>query len=132
MRVGLGSGPDNIGSFQQDAHRQLSEYQKSGRLFRCYVNPARPADAILYRDLRWELFVFKQMLALAFGGAGFGMLGLGVVRFLKVRDSQALAVANPDAPWLWKRDWADGKIISSSKTLRGDFPDGCDLSGTWP
>ena len=42
-RVGIHGGSDNIGSFQHDAHRQLSEHQKSGRPFRCYVNPAKPA-----------------------------------------------------------------------------------------
>ena len=54
-RVGIQGGSDNFGSFQQNVHRQLSEHQKSGRPFRCYVNPERPAEAILFRDLRWEM-----------------------------------------------------------------------------
>ena len=73
-RVGLSNGADNIGPFQQDAYRELSNHKKSQRPFRCYVNPARPAQALLYRDLRWETVGLQAIFVLVFGGAGFGGL----------------------------------------------------------
>ena len=67
-------GSDNVGSFQQDVYRQLSEYRKSGRPFRCYVDPQQPDESILFRDLRWEMIGFQSIFALVFGGVGFGLL----------------------------------------------------------
>jgi hypothetical protein len=116
-RVGLSSGADNIGSFQRNAHRQLSEYQKSGKPFRCYVNPAQPDEAVLYRDLRWEMAAFQMIFVLAFGGVGFGLLIGGLVAYRTGRVRAALATSNPEAPWMWKADWAAGRIVSSSKAM---------------
>ena len=113
-RVSLHNGSDNVGSFQQDAHRQLSEHQKSGRPFRCYVNPDRPTEAILFRDLRWEMVVFDMVFATLFGSAGFGLLTFAVLSYRKAKGSSALAAIHPDEPWLCKRDWADGKIKLST------------------
>ena len=114
-RVGLLSGADIFGSFQQDAYRQLSACQKAGKPVPCYVNPARPEEAILYRDMRWEMAAFQMIFVLAFGGIGFGLLIGGLIAYGKGRANSALAVANPDAPWMWKADWAAGRIVSSSK-----------------
>ena len=97
-------------------HRQLSEHQRSGRPFRCYVNPERPAEAILFRDLRWEMVGFQMIFATVFGAAGFGMLTFAVLGYRKAKGDSALAALHPDEPWLCKKDWAGGKINSSTKT----------------
>jgi hypothetical protein len=115
--VGLYGGPDNIGSFHQDAHRELSEHQKSDRPFRCYVNPRQPAEAILYRNLRWEMVGFQSMFVLAFGGVGFGLLIAGVLGYRKAKVERALVAAHPDAPWMHRRDWAGGQIVYSAKKM---------------
>jgi hypothetical protein len=62
-RVGIYTGSDNIGSFQFDAYHELNGYWRAGKPFRCYANPTQPAEAVLYRDLRWEKVVFQTMLA---------------------------------------------------------------------
>ena len=115
-RVSLYGGTDNVGSFQQDIYRQLSEYQKSGRPFRCYVDPLRPADAILYRDLRWEMIGFQSIFAIAFGGAGLALLAGCLRGYGKAMAEATLAAARPAEPWLHKQDWADGKVVSSNRT----------------
>ena len=114
-RVGLFSGSDNIGSFHQDAYRELSKYQKSGKPFRCYVNPDRPDQALLYRDLRWAMVAFQLLFVLVFGGIGFGLVIGGLIGHHKGRAGLALTAAHPEAPWMWKADWAAGQIVSSSK-----------------
>lgn len=114
-RVGLTGGYDNVGSFQFDAYRELSEHQKSGKPFRCYVNPVRPDEAILYRRLRWEMVGFQSIFAIVFSGVGFGLLIGGVRGVSKQRTERILAADQPDSPWLWRPDWARGTIVFSSK-----------------
>ncbi len=109
-------GSDNIGSFHQDVYRQLSEYQKSGRPFRCYVDPERPAESVLYRDLQWEMIGFQSIFVLAFGGAGFGLLAVGLLGRRKAQIEAALKTTHPDEPWLQKQDWAGDKVVSSNWT----------------
>jgi hypothetical protein len=118
-RVGLQSGGDSLGSFQQDAYRRLSEHQKSGKPFPCYVNPQRPDEAILLRELRWEMLTFQTFLALVFGGIGFGLAAAALTAGRGARTEAALAAAHPDTPWLWKPDWAEGKIVDSGKAVLG-------------
>ena len=115
-RVGLTGGSDNIGSFQKNAFRELSQYQRSGRPFRCYVNPAQPEEVLLYREMRWEMAAFQMIFVLVFGGVGFGMMLGGFAAYTKERARAALAVAHPQSPWMWKADWAAGQIVSSTKT----------------
>lgn len=115
-RVAVHGGSDNIGSFQHDAHRQLSEHQQSGQMFRCYVNPANPSEAVLFRDLRWELLGLQAVFSVVFGSVGFGMLAFGLWSVLKSREERALTVQHPDEPWLCKKQWSDGKIKSSTST----------------
>ena len=115
--VALYGGPDNIGSFHQDAHRELSKYQRTRRLFHCYVNPRQPAEAILYRNLRWEMVAFQSLFVLAFGGVGFGILVAGVLGYRKAKVEQALAAEHPGAPWMHRRDWAGGQIVYSAKKM---------------
>jgi len=114
-RVGLSGGSDNVGSFQQDAYGELSTYRQSGKPFRCYVNPGRPENAILYRDLRWEMIALQLIFVLAFGGAGFGLLISGLLAYRTQRAETALAATHAEAPWMWKADWAAGQIVSSSR-----------------
>jgi hypothetical protein len=116
-RVGLSGGADNIGSFQQDAFRELSQYQKSGKPFRCYVNPARPDEALLYREFRWETAAFQMLFALVFSVIGFGLLIGALVAYRQERARAELVAAHPNSPWMWKADWAAGRIVSSTKPV---------------
>ena len=70
------------------------------RLFHCYVNPRQPAEAILYRNLHWEMVAFQSLFVLAFGGVGFGILVAGVLGYRKAKVEQALAAEHPGAPWM--------------------------------
>jgi hypothetical protein len=113
-RIGVHGGSDNVGSFQSDAHRQLTEHRKSHRPFHCYVNPEEPSEAVIFRDLRWEMILFRAIFAVVFGAAGFGMLALAVFGYRSAATDAKLAARHPDKPWLCKKAWSDGKIKSSS------------------
>ena len=115
-RVSLDTGGDNIGSFHQDVHAELQQHRQQRRPFRCFVNPGEPSESVLYRELRFGLLVFKVGFALAFGGAGLGLIIGGAFAGRKATAEKQLTAAHPDRPWLWKEEWAAGRIRSSSKT----------------
>ena len=97
-------------------YRQLSQCQKSHQPFPCYVDPARPQQAILYRNLRWPMLAMQLAFGLAFGVAGFGLLVGGITNYRRLRADAVQAAANPAEPWLQKADWARGQATSSNWT----------------
>jgi hypothetical protein len=64
--------------------------------------------------------VLLGIAALAFGGVGFGGL-LGIrVAYRRMKEAEALQARHPEEPWLWRRDWAAGRIEDSTReTLLG-------------
>ena len=59
------------------------------------------------------------VLALAFGGVGFGGI-LAVVRGRSaVEEALAREARHPEAPWLWREDWAARRITDSSMAEMG-------------
>lgn len=130
-RVGFSTASDNIGSFQQRAHRELMQYtapRQTGaerdptrigtKPFRCYVNPSQPAEAVLYRDLRWEMQAFMAIFALTFPAVGAGVVFGGLVGIRQERAKKQLAASHPAEPWLWRPAWGGGPIPESSSGLR--------------
>ena len=109
-RVSLSRGSDNIGSFQQDAYRELSRFQSSREPFRCFVNPENPAEAVLYRDLRWQSQAFFAIFALTFPCVGAGLVIGGFIWSLHQRKIKRRKKQHPEEPWLWKFPLADGML----------------------
>ena len=71
----------------------------------------KSAQGILAGDLPGA--AYAGMFAFVFSGVGFGlvyMINRGK-RFVQARDR--LRAANPDRPWLWREDWAAGRIPAS-------------------
>jgi hypothetical protein len=110
-RVGIYESSDNVGSFHRDAYGELKRHLDNGRAFRCFVNPQMPSEAILYRQMRWEMLAFNTVFAATFGSAGLGLLtgALAARRRLQPAASQAAE----DKPWLVRADWASGRILPS-------------------
>ncbi|MCH7823544.1 MAG: DUF3592 domain-containing protein [Acidobacteria bacterium] len=108
-------GADNIGSFHQDKYAELRRYLDAGERFRCFVNPADPSEAMLYREMRWGIFAFEIIFALVFGGVGYGLMFAAVYGGRLVKEAEELKAARPEHPWLWEKDWVDGHIRAGSK-----------------
>jgi hypothetical protein len=68
--VSLTGGSDNIGDFQRRRMRRSAPLKGGSRPFRCYVNPALPEQAVLFRDLRWGLMLLMSIFPTAFPLAG--------------------------------------------------------------
>ena len=114
-RVSLHKGSDSVGSFQKDTYRELSSHR--GSTFRCFVNPKNPAEAVLYRDLRWELLGFYSIFLVVFGGAGFGFVAMGIFGGKKSKREAELKERHPEEPWKHNDAWATGKIVSTTKPV---------------
>jgi hypothetical protein len=122
-RVSLYSGADNIGHFQQKAHRELSQYvmkksaateaakpEDATKAFHCYVNPDKPTEAVLYRTLRWEMQSFMAIFALTFPAVGAGLVFGGLIGAGIKKRETALKEQYPEEPWKWTSQWAESAI----------------------
>ncbi len=114
-RVSLSPGADNIGSFHQDRQAELARYRGSGELFRCFVDPDEPSRSILYREMRLGLFSFMMLFGGLFAGVGFGLMTVGFWGKRRIQEKEQLESQHPEAPWRWKPEWADGRIIASGR-----------------
>ncbi|HEY1049347.1 MAG TPA: DUF3592 domain-containing protein [Prosthecobacter sp.] len=113
----LGGGSDNVGDFQQKAYAQIRAHEGQERPFRCFVNPERPQQAVLFRDLRWGLMLMMSLFPMIFPLAGC-LVSVG--GFLQSRSSRAekrLEERHPGEPWRWKREWAGDVIQPSARAL---------------
>lgn len=111
-RVGADGGSDNIGTFQNDAYRELQRHLDPRKPFRCYANPREPSQAVLYRNLRGEMLAFNTVFATLFGSVGLGLMisALVVARRLP---RASVELVPEDQPWLARDDWASGIIRGS-------------------
>jgi hypothetical protein len=72
-RVGLAdSGWDNIGSWHKDWHERLTQAKTRAKPVTIWVNPVRPEQAIIDRDIRWMQLVFHIPFATLFPAVGIG------------------------------------------------------------
>ena len=126
-RVSIHGGSDNIGSFQQDAHRELRAHVagkpplpeaessgKPGKVFRCFVNPANPSESVLYRTLRWPMQAFLAVFSLIFPAVGAGFVAGGLLAMRQKKREAELRNRHPSERWKWKSVWAETSIPEES------------------
>lgn len=109
-RPAINSGSDNMGDFQEQLGRSLERLYSSRQPVTVFYDPENPRDAILNRDIRWELLGFKMIFVLVFGGVGAGLVYWGF------RGKKTLQVDDPEAtPWLTRPEWKDGVVRSDAR-----------------
>jgi hypothetical protein len=64
---------------------------------------------------KWSEAGFFAIFALTFGGVGFGGIAAALAGRRKLAEIEALRQKNPAAPWLWRPDWAAGRVDDSSR-----------------
>ena len=106
-RVGLSSGSDNLGDWQQSMAAKLQSARQHGQAITVYVNPAHPAEAIIDREPRWALLLFYGVFVVVFGIVGFGLMIFGW------RQISSVAKVDDATPWLSKKEWASPAIVAS-------------------
>ena len=113
-RVTMHSGSDSF-SYHKEIYTELSRCKESGQTFHCYVNPENPSQAILFRVPRWETVYSYFAFMLLFGGIGVGMFSVSLRNRYNEKLENKLMLQYPSEPWLWKKEWRDGRISSNSK-----------------
>lgn len=117
-RVSIWGGSDNIGSFHQRAYASISPLVGKEDGFHCYVNPNDPRDAILIRDLRWEMLAFATVFASVFGLVGVGGLIAVVQMIPESRRRTELRNQHPTEPWRWRTEWKSDAVHAQSRGRR--------------
>jgi hypothetical protein len=65
----------------------------------------------------WTEALFFGLFAAIFGGVGFGGIAAALAGRRKLEEQALLRSRHPDAPWLWRTDWASGRVLDSSRAL---------------
>jgi len=64
----------------------------------------------------WAQAGFLGIFALTFGGVGLGGIAAVLAGRRRVEEGLAREARYPDAPWLWREDWASRRITDASRT----------------
>lgn len=106
-RVVFAGGSDNIGDFQKRAARALKAAVGKTDGFRCWVNPSRPSEAVLYRDVRWEIALFHLPFIALFPTVGGALMIGAVATRRRCRQDDLAEAQNPGEPRRGRSDWAN-------------------------
>lgn len=97
-----------------DSARMLSALGaalRQGGHFRCFVNPAQPGQAVLFREPRagdlLQASLLPAVLPLAGAAIIYGMLAVR----RRTRAVHALQSLHPGAPWLWRPECAGSRPV---------------------
>ena len=63
----------------------------------------------------WNEALFFALFAVTFGGVGFGGIVAALAGRRKLKEQAVLQASHPESPWLWRADWASGRIIDSGR-----------------
>ena len=75
------------------------------------------------REGNWERAALAASIAIACAGAGIGAIWWVRFHARGVDPSERLRAANPDAPWMWREDWAAGEVRTSREARRKSADD---------
>ncbi len=70
----------------------------------------------LMRGVGGMPFWFPLIMGTLFGGIGFGLMALIVTQGKRGARRKQLQAEHPNEPWLWREDWAQGRIRSKTRT----------------
>jgi hypothetical protein len=63
----------------------------------------------------WTEALFLGLFGITFGGVGFGGITAALAGRRKLKEQAVLEASHPDSPWLWRSDWASGRIVDSGR-----------------
>ena len=63
----------------------------------------------------WQQVFLLSIFTVTFGGVGFGLMFAAQWGKRKIAEDERLRGLHPDEPWMWKSEWASGRIAGSSK-----------------
>jgi hypothetical protein len=79
------------------------------------VNPAKPEQAVLFRELRWGLMLLMSIFPMIFPLVGCLVSVGGLFTARQASQGRKLEMRHPGEPWRWRQEWS-GETIQASKT----------------
>jgi hypothetical protein len=76
-----------------------------------WINPEKPSEAVIDRDMRWGLLAFKSLFLFLFGGIGLG----GLYAMYRLRNlGDVLPDADLSKPWTKYSEWNKATLLSNT------------------
>lgn len=110
-KVAINDGYSSYGGFYERLGDTLEYDFKAGRSVTAYVNPDKPSQALLNRELRLSTLWFALVAVMVFGGTGLGLLCYGLFTL----PEQIPGEHDRQKPWTTRRKWASASVKSSGK-----------------
>jgi len=110
-KIAINDGYSGYGGFYERLGDALGYDFKAGRSVIAYVNPDKPSQALLNRELRLSTLWFALVAVMIFGGTGLGLL---CYCFFTLPE-QIPGEHDPQKPWTTRRSWASAAIKSNHK-----------------
>jgi hypothetical protein len=63
-----------------------------------------------------QSFWYPMMFGVIFSGIGFGLIFLAIAGSRRYSHQLEIEAQHPDEPWLWRDDWAAGRVKSKTET----------------
>lgn len=67
----------------------------------------------------WGQAAFFSIFGITFGGVGLGGIVAAFKGRKKMAELEAIKARHPAAPWLWRQDWATGRIEDANRATMG-------------
>lgn len=63
---------------------------------------------------QWQPAAILVVFGMVFAGVGFGLLAAAICGMKSKKRKEAVKEQHPDEPWLWREDWARGRVEPAS------------------
>jgi hypothetical protein len=117
-RVDVSNRPDLVDAIHEGMWRQLSEHLRAGTPVDCYVNPSHSDESVLYPQFHVTIFAERLGVVSAFALFGALLFWGSSARLRREKRFASAKTEHPNEPWLWRDDWARGRIGASSRGMR--------------
>ena len=104
---------DNLGSFFEDAVRELQGYKSRNQPYPLHVNPGDPSQSVLKPVFRLEVVLFYLLFVMLFGALGAATITIYCRNLLRSRREANLVKQYPGEPWKHRLGWLENRIMAA-------------------
>ena len=111
---GMDLSKDSFKARHQRLYDELEKHRLNEAPYRCWVNPIRPSEAVLFRSGGWAQITGTSVISIMCGSIGIGLLGILAFSWNDPR-TKSLTESFGNRPWMSRSDWARGEVVYSRR-----------------